>query len=391
MSSRAPSGTSLRAARLGERGFTLIEFMVAMSVGAIIIAFAFLVSSNMTAGFREQNRASAAIQTVRNVSAVISADLRQAGYLVSNGFRMAAWGTPADLVPAFSVLNNADGSGPDQINVYYADASAGGRVTAIDLLATQYADVDGADGLLVGDLAVLVNGDVDIDLDGNVFGSYTACVVQITGIDDGDPDRVHFDDSAPPVNTSDNAHCADVLAAHAADGASPDTLLYRFVGRSYRIDPTRKEMSVLQASPSGRLVADDWADVAVGVTNIQAATQFYESADAALDPDGDGDPTRDWYSAEAQEFPDATLTRPTPSVAARVTLSLEARTPTKNPVQPITQSFTGEPVEYNPIGDWDGVPIAGVADASRPAAYRGDNVYRWLSEQIDMRNMAVAP
>ena len=374
-----------------ERGFTLIELMVAMTVGAIIVGFAFLVSTNITAGFREQNRASAAIQTVRNVSAVMSADLRQAGYLVANGFRTAAWGTPAAVVPAFSVVNNADGTGPDQFDVYYADSSAGGRVTAIDLLATQFADVDGADGLLVGDLAVLVNGDVDIDGDGNVFGTYTACVVQVTGIDDGDPDRVHFDDSAPPVNTVDNVHCADVVTAHAADGASADTLLYRFIGRSYRIDPTRKEMSVLQASPSGRLVANDWADIAVGVTTIQVATQFYEAADAVNDPDADGDPRRDWYSAEAQENPDTTLTRPVGAVPSRVTLTIEARTPTKNPVQPTSESFTGVPIEYNPVGDWDAIALAGVPDASRPAAYRGDNVYRWLSEQIDMRNMAVAP
>ena len=374
-----------------ERGFTLIELMVAMTVGSIIVGFAFVVSSNLTAAFREQNRAAVAIQTARNVSAVMSADLRQAGYLVANGFRTAAWGTPTALVPAFSVVNDADGTGPDQIDVYYADASAGGRVTAIDPLATQYADVDAADELLVGDLAVLVNGDVDVDGGGNVFGTYTACIVRVTAIDDGDPDRVHFDDSAPPINTADNSHCADVVTAHAADGASADTLLYRFVGRSYRIDPTRKEMSVLQASPSGRLAADDWADVAVGVTTIQVATQFYESGDTVDDPDGDGDPRRDWYSAEAQETPDVTLTRPTPSVPARVTLTIEARTPTRNPVQPITQSFIGDPVEHNPLGDWDGIQLTGVADAARPVAYRGDNLYRWLSEQIDMRNMAVAP
>ena len=374
----------------GQRGFTLVEVMIGMLLSAIIVVFVFAASGKMATAYQTQNQITDVQDTLRSVTSLISGDLRQAGFLTSDGFRTAAWGSPTTVVPALSVDNNSDGTGPDSISIFYADASASGRVVSMDGANRQYADVSNPDGFAAGDMAVLVNGQVEKDAtSGAVIGvAYTSCVVQITAIDSGDPARFHFTDNGG-LNTADNAQCAEV-ATILSGGGSSSTAIYRFVGRSYRLDPSRRDDGVLQGSLTGGLVANDWTDLAVGVSNLQFATRYDEPAGAGVDPDGDGDDTHNWYSSDNQEVTDPTGTRTAGAIPDEVSISLEARTTSL--VNGIT-SATSAPFSdsahpsNNSLGDWPAVQLAGVADADRPDGYAGDHVYRWNTVSIELRNM----
>lgn len=383
-------------ARRGERGFTLIELLVGMLLTGVILSFVFIVSGKMSNAYFGQTQVAEVQQTLRSARAAIAADVRQAGFFVSNGFRTAAFGDTNEMVRPLQVVNNADGSGPDLLRVYYADASAGSRVIGIDAVASGFADVDSAAAFSAGDVVVLVNSAIaGASSDGEAgLATYSACVVKVTSVDTGTPDRLYFgapSGAGAPYNVAGNPQCAGVATATASEQPEPDTVVYRFVGRSYRIDPDRKELSVLQGSPSGEMEEDDWTDLALGVTTLQAASRFFEDGDT-VDLDGDGDPELDWYSSEGQESVDPTGERPVTAVLVEMRVTVEARSQrgTRAVATARTATLTDEEApEHNSLGDWDGVQLSGVADADRPDGYAGSHIYRSAEALVDLRNLGV--
>lgn len=378
-----------------QRGFTVIELMIGMLLTGIILSFVFIVSGKMSTAYLGQTQVSDLQQTLRTVRAAIAADVRQAGFFVSNGFRTAAFGDTDELVRPLQIVNDADGSGPDLVRIYYADATAGSRVRAIDEAARSFAEVDSTASFADGDVVVMVNSAITPAGENNPTGLvvYAACVVKVTSIDAGAPGRLNFTagGDGDPYNTADNAQCAEVTSATANEDPVPDTVVYRFVGRSYRIDPERKESAVLQGSPSGEMVEDDWTDLALGVSTIQIASRFFENDDT-VDLDGDGDPELDWYSSEGQETPDPTGDRPAGANLIELRVSVEARTQrgTRSVSTSRTANMSDEDVPaHNPVGDWPGVELAGVADDERPDGYTGDHLYRSAEALIDLRNLGV--
>lgn len=383
------------AAGSGQGGFTLIELMVGMLLTGVIISFIFLVSGKMSTAYLGQSQVSEVQETLRTARAAIAADVRQAGFFMSDGFRTAAFGDPVTPVAPLQVVNDVDGSGPDAIRVYYGDATAATRVIAIEPAVRGYADVDSADAFEVGDVIVMVNSAIATPI-GSTAGviTYDACVVKVTGIDAGTPDRLHFavGSSGSPYNMLANPQCATVATSTFNEAPQPDTVAYRFVARSYRIDPDRRELSVLQGSPSGEMVDDDWMDLALGVTTIQVSSRYVEDGDAA-DLDDDGDPTLDWYSGEGQEATDPSGERPADARLVEMRISLEARTQrgTRAVATTRTAALTDEDnPDHNPIGDWDGVQLAGVPDGERPDGYAGTFIYRSADVLVDLRNLGDA-
>ncbi len=375
-----------------EAGTTLIELMISLVISGILVTFIFSIKTNLANGLRTQNKLSDLQQTVQAARAMVSRDIRLAGFMIPDGFKTAIQGTPTAVLPSFQVLNNADGSGPDLLRVFYADAAVAAHVLTIDPTARAYAEVENAGAFVLGDVVVLTNPRfVAASVSGAAdLVDYDACVVQITSIVPGTPTRIDFASNGA-YNAALNPQCATVEASTTTEGAASETVMYRFHARSYRIDPTRKIESVLQMSPSGELATNDWVDLGFGFTDLQIASRFSESGDLA-DLDGDGDAAHDWYSAEAQETPDTTGSRPPGAVLVQVSLSIAVRTQTEvhGAGSSASPAFIDTArVSYNRLGDSPAVALAGVPDASRPVQYRGNHVYRFSSVAIDMRNMGV--
>lgn len=369
-----------RDPRRGQRGLTLVELMVSMVLTGLLIGMVFTLFIQLSAGFRTQSQVADLQQALVATESVVMRDVRQAGFLIPNGFTVAF---DADVHRALEITNASDG--PDELRVYHADASAQARVVSFDPARTAIT-VDDVDRFEAGDLAVITDPRVP---PANVTPAppqeYDACVVRIAGIA-GTTLQL---DTVAPWGTGSNDHCQAVQAANAATPS--DTMVYRFAAVGYRLDPDRRALGVLQRSATAG-IDDDWEDLGIGFTDLQVASRWFEPGDVADTDDPDADPERDWYSSDDQDL----LTAPGPleptALPFEVTVSVVVRTtrPMDGVVSATTPALTDpDNVEHNPVGDRAAVQLEGVADAARPEELRGNHIYRWSTSRVDLRNLGV--
>jgi prepilin-type N-terminal cleavage/methylation domain-containing protein len=386
----------------GQGGFTLVELMVALVVSTVLVGLVLSIYTRMSLAYRSQQQVSELQQILQSAQTLVLQDVRQAGYQIPKGFKRPT--SPVVTVPAVQIVNSA--TAPDELRVYYADASSQARITAA--VGGTQSTVDSATQFVSGDVVLIVrtldpvsspNSTVrpsdlkDVDADGQVVAKvvYTsACVAQIAGI----TGNVITYSQAAPWGMALNAHCtADNLAG---------SMLYRFRGRAYRIDPARKSLSVFQSSPSGGLIAGDWQDLGIGVTDFQVASRWFDTDTVALGPqtidtaDIDTDPKREWYSGAYQQTLSASYSGvadpPTTVALIEVTISFAVRT--SRPVEGVATGATPafiDPARVNngQVGDRPSVTLSGVPDASRAEENRGNHIYRYTTARIDTRNIGV--
>lgn len=375
------------------RGFTLIELMIALTVSGILIAMILQIFTKMSSGYRAQQDIAELQRRLSAAQVVIQRDVRQAGFQILDGFQIAG---SAQVYSPVGVIDNADGFGPDQLRLFYADPSAQARVLTIPLALPidpiVTVTIDDPDLFARDDLIVLTNHDIALTPDGTTFVNHTrACVAQIAAV------------VGPVVTLRTNLPWGSILNDHCqlvrSRLATGTTMMYRFVGRAYRIDPTRRELGVLQLSQSGGL-RDDWEDLGVGFTDLQVASRWYEGEDSSTrrttdTNDLDTDPERDWYSGADQTTLTAPLStwtdaRPLP-MELRVTLVVRTRGRLDGVGSAQTPTLTdGARPDNNEVGNRGPVTLSGVPDASRPTELRGDAVYRYATVGSDLRNLAVA-
>jgi prepilin-type N-terminal cleavage/methylation domain-containing protein len=397
---------------LGQAGFTLVELMVALVVSTVLVGLVLSIYTRMSLAYRSQQQISELQQILQAAQVMVLQDVRQAGYQIPKGFRRP--GAPSIVQPAVQIVNSA--TAPDEIRVFYADASAQARVTIKPAPVTSIIShtVDDASLFQVGDVVLLVlpttgpnpRGSPQMvqgvlkyyDSDGAVLANVAtteACVLQIASI----AGTTITYSQAAPWGMALNSHC-EAANANVTDGTLP--MLYRFRGRAYRIDPARKSLSVLQMSPTGGLLANDWQDLGIGFTDFQVASRWFDLGAVPLGPqtvdtaDIDTDPTREWYSGTYQQTLSTPYTGvadpPTTVALIEVTISFAVRT--SRPVEGVATGATpafidAARVNNGQVGDRPSVPLSGVPDASRAEENRGNHIYRYTTARIDVRNVGV--
>ncbi len=363
----------------------MVELMVSLLLSSLATALAFSIYVTASRGQRAQARVSEAQQTLRAASELLSRDIRQAG-LGAHVVHVAVTGTPGADYSPLRITNNAYGEGPDQVAILYADYSAMSMVTDVGpSFSSSETKVGSLSGFGIGDLIIAVrNNPAESD-----FGK--SCVIEVSGING--PDYIQHEPGGAGWNQPGNSQCDHLNALNGWDDGY--TVFLRFVGHAFRIKPADPR-GILQLSPSGGFIANDWQDIAVGVIDMQIAMQVYEPTDA-IDLDLDGDPERDWYSGANMAnallptpdppLPDPPIPDPEP-LRVRVSLLAKASAPGGTPQLDQTPDFflTGAPLDNNEMGDRAGTPLP-VTDPSSP--YYGDTLFRWTSTVIDIRNMGV--
>jgi prepilin-type N-terminal cleavage/methylation domain-containing protein len=382
-----------------DRGFTLIELMIALVVSSLLVGLILAIFSRMSISYRGQQQIAGVQQVIAAARATIELDAKQAGFEISQGFTIAGDATPKTIHPPVEIIDSA--TGPDQIALFYADPSAQAVVTAVgapDWISTSAVTVDSVTGFTVGGLVVMVNvnpaGLAGLGAADPTIATFDACVLQIASIAGtnltfattgawGRPSSPQC--TAPTLNT---------------------TMIYNFIAHAYRIDtsidptiPTTSDLypsarGTLQMSPTGGLLnsaADNWSDLAYGFTDLQAAVRFYDGD--LTDQDGDADATRDWYSGPAG----AALTAPQPPSpplplpALQMSISLVAKTDRE--IEGISTSQTpaliGAPTDYNSIGNHPSVALPAQAPWAADPLLKGARVYRYVTFQVDLRNIGV--
>src|SRR5882672_2125557 len=109
-----------RPASHGQRGFTLIELMVALLVSSLLVGMILAIFSRMSLAYRGQQQIAGVQQVLAAARAAVELDAKQAGLGMPQGFKTAIPGLPAVESPVQVTNSN---SGPDQIALFYADTS----------------------------------------------------------------------------------------------------------------------------------------------------------------------------------------------------------------------------------------------------------------------------
>jgi prepilin-type N-terminal cleavage/methylation domain-containing protein len=378
----------------GQRGFTLIELMVALVISTLLVGMILAIFSRMSLAYRGQQQISQVQQVLAAARATLELDAKQAGLGMSQGFSIAPDGlcpsppNPCKWHSPVSVINSS--TGPDELIFAYADPNTQAMVTGGTWTSVT---VDNIGTFAQNDIVVVstntgtfpnpLNPGVDADI-----AKFDACVLQITGNPSGN--TINFS-TAAPYGTAGNAHCNFTLPNPTAN----KSMIYKVVLHAYRIDPdpTRAADGVFQISASGDLFGlADWQDLAFGFTDIQTAIQFFDN-DGIDTPDPDTDPARDWYSSDdgvvgIQQFTVARLKTLDFVPPIEISMSLTART--DKDVEGIATAatpqlnVTGNSMN-NTIGDHDSVTLPSGTDAH----LQGQRIYRYSTFQVDLRNMGV--
>ncbi|MBC7975605.1 MAG: prepilin-type N-terminal cleavage/methylation domain-containing protein [Myxococcales bacterium] len=364
----------MKRGKRGERGFTLVELMIALVVSSLLVGMILAIFSRMSIAYREQQQIAGVQQVLAAARATIEIDAKQAGLGMSQGFIY----NDGALHHAVSVKNS--NAGPDQIAFFYADPGTQAVVQSVTW--TSPMTVDSTTGFAVDDIVVISTADLTTSglgaNDGNI-AKYSACVLKIAAVGGN---TVAFS-AAAPWNVSD---CSGLPVP------GPTTMMYKFVARAYQIDPARPELGALQQSRNGGLLGalDTWDDLAYGFTDIQVALQMYDpgrdNSDSA-DPDTDG--ARDWYSDGMQDTLTATgapflfsdgLLQASISLVARTDRNVEGIASSTTPTLSDPTNLTN-----NTIGDRPAVALPSATDP----ALQGARIYRYTTFQVDFRNLGV--
>ncbi len=361
-------------------GFTLIELMVSLVVSSLLAIMLLSIFGRMSFAFREHQQIVSIQQVLSAGRIALETDARQAGLAISQGFTISA-DLGANRHSPVRVLNSA--SGPDEVSFYYADPTVQALVISGSVTPTATTlVVDDVAGFTVGDLVVLSTADALSvanplgENDANL-AQFVACVVKLATITGTE---LTFETSGAWGNAT-NEHCASPVPN--------TTMVYKFVAHHWRLDPVHPALGVLQLDTTGALTGTPtFEDQAYGITDLQVATYFFDG-DTLDTGDPDSDPLRDWQSSARQ----TELTEPLVSTSSFVpplmmTMSLVART-TAN-IEGVTTRNTPslvDPtnVDHNALGDRASVAVPSTTDPR----LGGNRIYRYLTFQVDFRNMGV--
>jgi prepilin-type N-terminal cleavage/methylation domain-containing protein len=384
--------------RRRQRGFTLIELMIALVVSSLLVGMILAIFSRMSLAYRGQQQIAGLQQVIAAARATIELDARQAGFAMAQGFRLAT--DPTTARSPVQIINSS--TGPDQIALFYADATTQAVVTDATAWPGPIVGVDSTEGFAEGDLVVMSTADVPtlanpINPGADAkLATYDACVLQIAqgGVHAGSPGTLRFS-VREPWGAARSEHCTPPVAQPPPGATTLTTMIYKLVAHAYRIDPdpARAAIGALQGSRTGGLLGaeDEWTDLAYGFTDIQTALQVYDG-DGIDTPDPGTDGDREWYSGETQ----AVLTASSvvaPAGLLQLSISLVARTDRE--VEGIATAATPSLVvagtpdvdgteDHNTIGDHASEALPWAIDPTLPG-----RVYRYTTCQIDLRNLGV--
>jgi prepilin-type N-terminal cleavage/methylation domain-containing protein len=372
--------------RRRQRGFTLIELMVALVVSSLLVGMILAIFSRMSLAYRGQQQIAVVQQVLAGARAAIELDAKQAGLGMPQGFKTAITGGGTLQSPVQITNNNA---GPDQIALFYADTSSRALVNTVPNTTT-ITTADPPDGFSPGMLVVLTTSSTAANPLGGTnpdIATYDTCVLQIATVDPASR-QVTFV-AAAPWGSPTEGHCTTPIPGR--------TMMYGFVAHAYRIDPTaaRLPLGVLQQSPNGGLLSnlETWNDLAYGFSDIQTAVRIYDPS--ATDLDNDGDAISNWYSSAAQDAVTRAAVAPSGTALLGISISLVAHTDrniegiataaTPNLIGPPPTPGPPNP-DNNSIGDRPSTALPVVPpDPLLP----GQRIYRWTTFRVDFRNLGV--
>jgi prepilin-type N-terminal cleavage/methylation domain-containing protein len=381
--------------RRAERGFTLIELMVALVVSSLLVGMILAIFARMSSAYRGQQQIAGVQQVLSAARATVELDAKQAGLGLAQGFKLAGDAAGAVRSPV-RIIDG--GAGPDQISFFYADTTTQAAVTGVGGTwpLTPLITVDTTTGFAVGDTVVLSTADVSgapPTATGANLTKYTACVPRIAAMSGLNITL----SSTSPWGPFVAAGCTTLQTVANASSNPAQTMLYKFIARGYRVDQSttaRAGLGPLQLSQTGGLLgttADNWTDLAYGFTDLQTALQVYDhDADPSDTADADSDGDREWYSGAYQTTATANLAAAATQVLFPLEVSISLVVRTDRDIEGIATAATPQLTDAaSPDNNTLGNHAAVTLPTSGDPVLDGQRVFRYTTFQIDFRNLGV--
>lgn len=386
-------------ARVSQRGFTLIEMMVALLISSLLVGLILAVFTRVSFNYRGQQQVARVQQLLASAAGALQVDAKQAGLGISQGYKIAVdgGGTSQLMHSPIEVTNSS--TGPDALTLAYADPTVQAAVTAsawpTSLTFDSVTGFNGSDVIVLSTPNYTTQSPIAPGSDANI-ATFDACVLQIASITGN---VVTFSQVAP-WGRSGNDHCNNPgTYTPSLNTSGTGTMMYKFVAHAYRISaPVAPYDGTLDMSPTGNLIgSNDWTPLGYGYTDLQIATELYDNDGS--DKDGNGDAARDFYSGSGQQTATAPISKLSPSAfipPIQVSISIVARTDqnVEGIATTATPTLTSGSAAYNSIGDRGSVALpptgtTSACDATCVASLQGTRIYRYTTFTVDLRNIGV--
>ncbi len=387
-----------------QRGLTLVEIMVSLAVLGVAAGLIFGVQMRMTGALRDQQNIAEVQQTLRSAAAVISKDIRQAGFLTVAVYEM---GDPGIVVQPVQVTNGASGA-PDVLRLQSANNTCEAHIC--DTNNTWCPGHTGPTGWKSGETEVNINNcfqdgqlayavrTITVGTPGTAgyIPAGTGCILMITQTPQTNVGGTNLKiqhHPQVPWNTAGNDQCS-ALATVWDDGY---TMFMGISLRSYRINPC-DQRGVLQMCNNG--ICDpacnsaDWQDVALGIVDMQFALRVCHNSASDFDADLASSPqctNIDWFSGDTMGTLAGVVTNPR-IIDVSVTLVAKTTKEVNGPRLSDVPSLKDPsfPDDYNRLSDKGAVTLPVTSTSTWPSSmYVGDVIYRVFTTTIDLRNVGV--
>jgi len=247
------------------KGFTMIELLVAMAISAMAMAAIYTAYNIQQKTFRQQNMISQMQQNARAAMFMLTRDVRMAGFGLASGQISYYDGSDTVTINAVTGTN----SNPDSINIIYADSSCTTFITSAMPTPSSELNVDDTSCFAVDDLIVVSDGT-------------NADIIQITTVQPVAKKIQHNPSS--PVNSPSGMSNAYGAGA----------LMYKLKWISYDIGSSDSAHPRLRVDTDGPLGGSSFQPFAENIEDLQIVYIFEDEDELNMYDDGtDADDTND--------------------------------------------------------------------------------------------------
>ena len=247
-----------------QKGFTLIEMLIALAISAVLLASIYNVFISQRKIYSIREQVAEMQQNVRAGMVIMVREIRTAGYSLSSGRISYYNGTTTAYIDAITPTNST--SGPDGITVLYGDSSCTTSITSAMPSSSAILNVSSTDCFAVDDLIIISNGK-------------DASLLEVTQVLAG-PKKLQHNPGGGSINPPGGHN----IFPPGGYGSGSSVLKLKYL--AFRVNTTTAAHPTLEIDADGPLGGGSFEPLAENIEDLQIAYQLDTGAwsSAPADP-----------------------------------------------------------------------------------------------------------
>lgn len=266
---------NMRINRNKNKGFTLIELMIAMAIVSLVMTAIVSAFISQQDSYDTQEQVAVMQQNGRAAMSAFSLDVRIAGFgigSVSTSYYDTSGGGATAYLQAITSYNNYS-NGTDRIDICYSDPSCTAAIIDDMPDSSAILKVDTVSGFADGDLVIITNGTDASILEVTTVNTASLILQHNSGGDTINPPGGHN--------------------IFPSGGYPPGSKLFKVRIKSYDIDFSDPSHPMMRMDPDGPLGNGAFQPFADNIEDLQFTYIFSDGDEANSADDTDGDDTND--------------------------------------------------------------------------------------------------